>query len=108
MAILRGCEKFNAWQPQLEVVGVDGQPGQASLPQVASYPRISADRECFRPCRGLLPTALQMTESGKVCKVSEEAVIEGTQLVFYDGEWTSDGEPVRSLLFDVRSENDQS
>jgi len=60
-----------------------------------------------RPCRGSLPTSLQMTDSGKVSRVSENAVIEGTQLLFYIGEWTSDGERVRSL-FDVRSETDLS
>jgi hypothetical protein len=48
-----------------------------------------------------------MTGSGKVSRVSENAVIEGSQLHFYIGEWTSDGERVRSL-FDVRSETDLS
>ena len=57
----------------------------------------------IRPCRGPLPTALPMTDSGKVSRVSEDAVVEGSQMLFYMGEWTSDGEPVRSL-FDVRSE----
>ena len=46
-----------------------------------------------------------MVDSGKVSRVSENAVIEGTQLLFYPGEWTIDGERVRSL-FDVRSETD--
>jgi hypothetical protein len=48
-----------------------------------------------------------MIDSGKVSRVSEDAVIEGSQLLFYIGEWTSDGERVRSL-FDVRSETDLS
>lgn len=61
----------------------------------------------LRPCRGPLPTALQMTDSGKVSRVSEDAVIEGSQLLFYTGKWTSDGERVRSS-FDVRSETDLS
>jgi hypothetical protein len=61
----------------------------------------------LRPCRGSLPTALQMIVSGKVSRASEDAVIEGSQLLFYIGEWTSDGERVRSL-FDVRSETDLS
>jgi hypothetical protein len=60
-----------------------------------------------RPCRGSLPTALQIIDSGKVSRVSEDAVIEGSQLLFYIGEWTSDGERVRSL-FGVRSEADLS
>jgi hypothetical protein len=51
-------------------------------------------------CRGSLPTALRMVDSGKVSRVSENAVIEGSRLLFYIGEWTSDGERVRSL-FDV-------
>ena len=46
-----------------------------------------------------------MVDSVKVSRVSEIAVIEGTQLLFYIGEWTSDGERVRTL-FDVRSETD--
>jgi hypothetical protein len=46
-------------------------------------------------------------DSGKVSRVSEDAVIEGNQMLFYMGEWTSDGERVRSL-FDVRSETDLS
>lgn len=46
-----------------------------------------------------------MIDSRKVSRVSQEAVIEGSQLLFYIGEWTSDGERVRSL-FDVRSETD--
>jgi hypothetical protein len=61
----------------------------------------------LRPCRGMLPTTLQMIDSGKVSRVSEDAVIEGSQLLFYIGEWTSDGERVRSL-FDVRYETDLS
>jgi hypothetical protein len=61
----------------------------------------------LRPCRGSLLTALQMIDSGKVSRVSENAVIEGSQLLFYIGEWTSDGERVRSL-FSVRSEADLS
>ena len=48
-----------------------------------------------------------MTDSGKVSRVSENAVIKGSQLHFYIGEWTSDGERVRSL-FDARSETDLS
>ena len=54
-----------------------------------------------------LPTTLQMTDSGKVSRVSENAVIKGSLLHFYIGEWTSDGERVRSL-FDTRSETDLS
>jgi hypothetical protein len=61
----------------------------------------------LRLCRGPLPTALQMIVSGKVSRVSEDAVIEGSQLLFYIGEWTSDGERVSSL-FDVRYETDLS
>jgi hypothetical protein len=61
----------------------------------------------LRPYRGSLPTALQIIDSGKISRVSEDAVIEGSQLLFYIGEWTSDGERVRSL-FDVRSETDLS
>ena len=57
----------------------------------------------LRPCRGYLPTTLRIIDSGKVSRVSEDAVIEGIQLLFYIGEWTSDGERVRSL-FDARSE----
>jgi hypothetical protein len=45
-----------------------------------------------------------MLDSGRVSRISEDVVIEGTQLVFYAGEWTK---RVRSLLFDVRSETDQ-
>ena len=48
-----------------------------------------------------------MIDSGKVSKLSEDAVIEGTQLLFHIGEWTSDGERVRNL-FDVQSEADLS
>ena len=48
-----------------------------------------------------------MVDSGKVYRVGEDAVIEGTQLLFYIGKWTSDGERVRGL-FDVRSETDLS
>ena len=48
-----------------------------------------------------------MIDSGTVSRVSEDPVIEGSQLLFYIGEWTSDRERVRSL-FDVRSETDLS
>jgi hypothetical protein len=48
-----------------------------------------------------------MIVSGKVSRVSENAAIEGSQLLFYIGEWTSDGERVCSL-FDVRSETDMT
>jgi len=61
----------------------------------------------LEPCLGSLPTSLQMIDSGKVSKLSEDAVIEGTQLLFHIGEWTSDGERVRNL-FDVQSEADPS
>jgi hypothetical protein len=61
----------------------------------------------LRPCRELLPTALQMIDSGEISRVSEDVVIEGSQLLFYTGEWISDGERVRSL-FDVRSKTDLS
>jgi hypothetical protein len=61
----------------------------------------------LRPCRGSLPTAPQMIVSGKVSRISEDVVTEGSQLLFYIGEWTSDGEHVSSL-FDVRSETDLS
>jgi hypothetical protein len=44
MALLCGCIKFKAWQPQ--VVGVDGQLGQGAVPQVVPSPRSNAaDRE---------------------------------------------------------------
>ena len=59
------------------------------------------------PCRGSLPTSLQMVDSGKVSRVSEDAVTEGSQLLFYIGEWTSDGEHVRSM-FDVRDKTNLS
>ena len=59
------------------------------------------------PCRESLPTSLRLVDSGKVSRVSEAAVIEGSQLLFYIGEWTSDGELVRSMS-DVRSETDLS
>ena len=61
----------------------------------------------LRLCCGSLFTVLQIIDSGKVSRVSEDAVIEGSQMLFYIGEWTSDGERVRSL-FDVRSETDLS
>ena len=61
----------------------------------------------LRLCCGSLFTALQIIDSGKVSRVSEDAVIEGSQMLFYIGEWTSDGERVRSL-FDFRSETDLS
>jgi hypothetical protein len=59
----------------------------------------------LRPYRGSLHTPMQMIVSGQVARVSERPVIEGSQLLFYIGEWTSDGEHVRSL-FDVRSKTD--
>ena len=78
---------------------------------MVSSPRSKAvDREFFRtlrPCRVSLPTTLKMIDSGKILRISEDAVIEGSQLLFYIGEWTSDGERVR-ILFDVRSETDPS
>jgi hypothetical protein len=44
MALLRGCIKFKAWQPQ--VVDVDGQ---LAVSQVVSSPRSkAADRECLK------------------------------------------------------------
>jgi hypothetical protein len=46
MALLRGCMKFKALQPQL--VEVDGQLGQEAVPQVVPSPRSKADRECFQ------------------------------------------------------------
>ena len=58
-------------------------------------------------CCGSLFTGLRIIDSGKVSRVSEDAIIEGSQMLFYLGEWTSDGERVRSL-FDVRSETDLS
>jgi hypothetical protein len=61
----------------------------------------------LRLCRGSLPTALQIIDSREVSRVSEDAVIEGSQMLFYIGEWTSDGERVRSS-FDVRSETNLS
>ena len=62
----------------------------------------------LRPCRGSLPTALQMIVSGKVSRVSEDVVIEGTQLLFYIGEWTDDGERVRNFFDVVRPETERS
>ena len=44
--------------------------------------------------------------SGKVSKVSKRAIIEGSLLVFYHGEWKDDGGPVRGLSFHVQSETD--
>ncbi len=52
-----------------------------------------------RPCHGSLLTVLQMIDSGKVARVSEDTVIEASQLIFHMGEWTSDGEHVCSLFF---------
>jgi hypothetical protein len=46
MALLRGCTKFKARQPQ--VVEVNGQLGQGAVPQVVPSPRFIADRECFK------------------------------------------------------------
>ena len=105
MALLRGCTKLiKPWQPQ--IVEADGQVGLGDVPQVVPYPRSrAADCECLSPWHGSLLTA--MIDSGKVSRVSEKAVIEGSQLLFYIGEWTSDGERVRGL-FDVRSEADLS
>ena len=40
--------------------------------------------------------------SGKVFKVGEQVVIEGSLLVFYRGEWEDDEERVRSLSFGVQ------
>jgi hypothetical protein len=59
----------------------------------------------LRPYHESLPTALKMIDSGEVSRVSKYPVIEGSQLLFYIGEWSDDGERVRSL-FDVRSEID--
>jgi hypothetical protein len=50
------------------------------------------------PCHGSLLTVLQMIDSGKIASVSEATVIQGSQLIFHMGEWTSDGEHVRSLF----------
>ena len=58
-----------------------------------------------RLCRGSLFTARQIIDSREVSRVSEDVVIEGSQMLFYIGEWTSDGERVRTL-FDVRTETD--
>ena len=47
MVLLLECTKFKAWQPQ--VVGVDGQLGQETVPQVMPSPRYKpADRGCFK------------------------------------------------------------
>jgi hypothetical protein len=46
-ALLRGCMKFKACQPQ--VVDVDGQLGHGAVPQAVPSPRSkAADRECFQ------------------------------------------------------------
>ena len=98
--------EFKAWQPQ--VVEVDGQLEPEAVPQVVPSPRSkAADRECFKTLSWLLLTALQIIDSREVSRVSEDAVIEGSQMLFYIGEWTSDGERVRSS-FDVRSETNLS
>ena len=107
MALLRGCTKLiKPWQPQ--IVGVDGQVGLGDVPEVVPSPRSrAADRECLSPWRGPLLTALKIIDSAKVSRISEKAVIEGSQLFFYIGEWTYDGERVCGL-FDVRPEADLS
>ncbi|KAF8496699.1 hypothetical protein F5888DRAFT_1832576 [Russula emetica] len=58
-----------------QVLEADGQLGQGAVPQVVPSPR-SKDAD----------------HSGKISRVSERPVIEGSQLLFYIGEWTSDGE----------------
>ena len=98
--------KLKAWQPQ--VVDVDGQLGLGAIPQGVPSPRSrAADRECFKSLLSIITYCSAMIDSGKVSRVSENAVIEGSQLLFYIGEWTSDGERVRSL-FGIRYETDLS
>lgn len=88
--------KFKAWQPQ--VVEVDGLLGPEDVSQVVPSPRSkAADRECLSPWPGPLLTTLQMIDSGEVSRVSEKPVIEGSQLLFYIGEWTGK-ERVRILF----------
>ncbi|KAH9989790.1 kinase-like domain-containing protein [Russula vinacea] len=70
---------------QTQVVEVDGQGG---VPQVASSPRSKSDH------------------SGRISRVSEDAVIEGSQLDFYIGEWTNDGE--RTALGRLRDQSPDS
>ena len=96
--------EFKAWQSQ--VVEIDGQLGQETVPQVSS-PRFKADRECSKTLLWIITYCSAIVDSREVSRVSENAVIEGSQLLFYIGEWTSDGERVRNL-FDVRSETDLS
>jgi hypothetical protein len=48
----------------------------------------------------MVANRLAYAVSGRVSKVSEQAVIEGSLLVFYPGEWTDDGHGVRSMLLD--------
>jgi hypothetical protein len=57
------------------------------------------------PCRACLPTAPYIVVSGRVSKVSEQVIIEGSLLDFYPGEWTDDGVHVRSMLFDIQTKN---
>jgi hypothetical protein len=90
--------KFKAWKPQ--VVDVDGQVGLGAVPQAVPSPRSKADREYFKSLSWIITYFSALVDSGKVSRVSEDAVIEGSQLLFYIGEWTSDGERVRSR-FDV-------
>ena len=97
--------EFNAWQSQ--VVEIDGQLGQETVPQVVSSLRFKADRECSKTLLWIITYCSAIIDSREVSRVSEYAVIEGSQLLFYVGEWSSDGERVRSL-FDVRSETDLS
>jgi hypothetical protein len=74
---------------------------------VVSSPRFKADRECFKTLSWIITYCSAIIDSREVSRVSEDAVIEGSQLLFYIGEWTSDGERVRTS-FDVRFETDLS
>jgi hypothetical protein len=48
-------------------------------------------------CRWCFLTNTYVIVSGKVSKVSEQAITEGSLLAFYHGEWTDDGDRVRSM-----------
>jgi hypothetical protein len=90
------CDGFNVLQSQ--VLDIDG--GQSTLPVVSSPRSNSADSEYSIPsCYGWWPTASHVAVSGRVSKVSEQAIIEGSLLIFYPGEWTDDGLHVRGTLF---------
>ena len=84
--------KFEAWQLNV----VDGQLGQGIVRQVVPSPRFKvADRERLMTLSWTSTYNVQMIVSGKVSRVSEGPVIEGSRLLFYVGELTTDGERVR-------------